>query len=206
MVLGRGRGTSLASMLTMGALFLGALGLGGCAEDPPQTGAKVDSRVDVPKPGGPPPIPKNMSMTESGAKYFVGYWIDAYNYGLRTGRTKIVRGLSTPDCVACATLADAMEAAHEGKAKVTSLGIESVPMEVRMNKREKTAQVKFFVIRYPVKIKRGKGQVEKIKPGVAPIRFTLVRHKRTWRVQSLELVPVKDKRDGATEKERRRRR
>lgn len=181
----RRAGALLACLLLIG-------GLASCSDDPPPQGIPIDAEVDVPDQGGPPDIPKKLSLTESGAKFFVGYWIDAYNWGLESGETKLVRGLTSADCAPCQTLFTAIEEAHRNKAKVKTLGIDTVPMRVDVDKAAKTARVKFFVMRYPVKIRRGKKDVEEIKGGTSPIRFDLVRHGRTWRVLNLELVPVKD--------------
>ncbi|QIX27920.1 hypothetical protein ncot_15985 [Nocardioides sp. JQ2195] len=178
-----------AGVVLVCALLIG--GLGSCSDDPPPQGLPIDAKVDVPEVGGPPDIPKKLSLTESGAKFFVGYWVDAYNWGLESGSTKLVRGLSSPDCAPCQTLFAAVEDAHRDKAQVKTLGVDTVPMEVGIDKRARTARVKFFVMRYPVKIRRGKDDVQEIRGGTSPIRFDLVRHGKTWRVRNLELVPVR---------------
>lgn len=172
------------------ACLLLAGGLTSCSEDPPPRGIPIENEVDVPDSNRPPDIPKRLSLTESGAKFFVGYWIDAYNWSLKSGRTKMVRGLTSPDCAPCQTLFTAVEDAHRGKAKVKTLGVDTVPMEVEVDRAAKTAQVKFFVMRFPVKIRRGKKDVQQIQGGTSPIRFDLVRRGKTWQVRNLELVPV----------------
>ncbi|KRF17064.1 hypothetical protein ASG90_06960 [Nocardioides sp. Soil797] len=181
----------------MGARALACLlligGLASCSDDPPPQGIPIDSKVEVPDSNGPPDIPKRLSLTESGAKFFVGYWIDAYNWGLKSGRTKLVRAMTDPDCAPCENLFAAIEAAHEDNATVKTLGVDTVPMKVTIDKSAKTAEVKIFVMRYPVKIRRGKKDVTEVEGGTSPIRFDLVRHGKTWRVRSLELVPVKKK-------------
>lgn len=102
-------------MRIVGLIAAALVLVAGCQGDPDVL--EPDPTTSPTPTATPPEMPDQATEdSEEGAAAFVAHWIDVYNYAARTGDGERLRSIS-PDCDACDSYADALEAnAAEGAA------------------------------------------------------------------------------------------
>lgn len=107
--------------------------LAGCQDDPkpkvadPTTPApstsglpttSVPTTTSTPTPTGPVEPPEAALNSDSGAKAFVTYYIDVFNFAEASGDTTLLASLATDHCAACSGYVRAINKAYDGGGRI----------------------------------------------------------------------------------------
>lgn len=186
----------LAALAIVPLLALGACNGDSDAEPPePTAGATTTPPTPDPDPSptGPvePPVPDAMAKpTKAGAKAFVTYYWDVFNYAQATGDVRVLRSLALQGCDVCEDFSGAIRDLYRGQGSVEGGNRELLRFDTL---RVLTASVgKVFEARFVISIDQHQvsngadGKVREFDAATTGYSFQMLKSDRGWKVTYAE--------------------
>jgi hypothetical protein len=166
------------------ALVLAGL-LVGCSDDGPSSGPpEASDSASVSDP--PTPSAEARDATAAGARAFVRYWIESFNYAMQTGETAEFRLLFTRSCDSCSGIVQLIDDIYEPGGHVQSDGWLVKRFSGTSMRSDSEAAVHVQVILSAQVIQRaGEKNPDRRAGGQGSATFFLTRDHSGWRVANV---------------------
>lgn len=158
-----------------------------CSDDEPTSDPQEPTSSATPTDRVPPTPPQeSRESTGAGARAFVRFWVESFNYAMQTGDTADFRPLSSEECASCTEISKLIEEIYGPGGHVESDGWLIERFTRTSMAGNSKASVRVLITLSPEVIHRaGQKKPDHRTGGEATATFALWRRNSGWRVSNV---------------------